>query len=149
MTLNWQKRYFCQFFVTFWKRVLSHFKYIFVFCQFFATFFNIFVSFLSQFGFSKFNHLLIIQLQSFVNFLSDFWDFFLHFCHILEIAWPHMNTSTVLIGYYDYHPVTKSPKIGCYDSSQIPVYYSRIFALWQLSACDYFLAVSRGSHNIR
>ena len=37
---------------------------------------------------------------------------------------------TVIIGYCDYHPVTKSPKIG------------------RLSACDYFLAGSRGSHNI-
>ena len=28
---------------------------------------------------------------------------------------------TVLIGYYDYHPVTKSPKIGCYDCfSNVP-----------------------------
>ena len=55
---------------------------------------------------------------------------------------------TVLIGYYDYI-VTKLPKIGSYDCSQITFYYSRIIALWQFSACDYFRAVSRGSHNIQ
>ena len=42
------------------------------------------------------------------------------------ISWDY---NTVLIGYYDYHPVTKSPKIGSYDCSQIPFYYSRIIAL--------------------
>ena len=60
----------------------------------------------------------------------------------------HFGGSTVLIGYYDYPPVTKFPKIGYCDCSQIPFYYSRIISLWQLSACQYFLAVSRGSHNI-
>ena len=34
------------------------------------------------------------------------------------IAFPRKNV-TVLIGYCDYHPVTKSPKIGCYDYSQM------------------------------
>ena len=53
------------------------------------------------------------------------------------------------ISYIRTHPVTKWPEIGSYVCSQIPFYYSRIIALWQLSACDYFLAVSRGSHNIR
>ena len=32
----------------------------------------------------------------------------------------------VIIGYYDYQPVTKSPKIRYCDCSQIPFYYSRI-----------------------
>ena len=36
---------------------------------------------------------------------------------------------TVLIGYYDYHPVAKSPKIGSYDCSQIQLYYSRFIAM--------------------
>ena len=49
---------------------------------------------------------------------------------------------TVLIGYYDYHPVTKSPKIGSYDC----LFH---FITLEISPCDYFLAVSRGSHNIR
>ena len=45
------------------------------------------------------------------------------------------------------------PSISCMISwrrsrYQIPCYYSIIISLWQLSACDYFLAVSRGSHNI-
>ena len=50
---------------------------------------------------------------------------------------------TVLIGYCDYHPVTKLPKIGCCD------YFSNVPNVLLLSPCDYFLAVSRGSHNIR
>ena len=70
----------------------------------------------------------------------------------LTNAW-HFSCSnianTVLIGYCDYHPVTKWPRIGCCDYSQMSFYYSRIIALWQLSACDYFLAESRGRHNIR
>ena len=39
------------------------------------------------------------------------------------------TAATVLIAYYDYHPVSKSPKIGSYDCSQIPFYYFRIIAL--------------------
>ena len=46
------------------------------------------------------------------------------------------NLNTVIIGYCDYHPVTKLPNIGCCDYSQTSFYYSRIIALWQLSACD-------------
>ena len=34
------------------------------------------------------------------------------FCWFYEL---HFSISTVLIRYYDYHPVTKSPKIGCCD----------------------------------
>ena len=29
--------------------------------------------------------------------------------------WTFEYLNTALIGYYDYHPVTKSPKIGCCD----------------------------------
>ena len=29
------------------------------------------------------------------------------------------SVTTVLFGYYDYHPVTKSTKIGCCDYSQM------------------------------
>ena len=71
------------------------------------------------------------------------------FCDYSLLTNSMENINTVIIGYYGYHPVTKSPKIWSYDCSQTPFYYSRIIALWQLSACDYFLALSRGSHNIR
>ena len=43
----------------------------------------------------------------------------------------------------------ESGTVTVFQMSQIPFYYSRIIALWQLSACDYLLAVSWGSHNIR
>ena len=41
-------------------------------------------------GFSKFNYVFVILLQS----LTHFCEFVLHFCHILEIAGTHMNLST-------------------------------------------------------
>ena len=51
---------------------------------------------------------------------------------ILELLCSPIGTErkhAVLIGYYDYHPVTKSPKIEYYDCSQIPFYYSIIIGL--------------------
>ena len=55
-----------------------------------------------------------------LNFTPEIEVFFMLFerCH-----------TTMLVGYYDYHPVTKSPKIGTYDCSKIPFYYSRIISL--------------------
>ena len=49
-----------------------------------------------------------------------------------------LKASTVLIGYYDYHPVTKSLKIGSCDYSQMSNLFSRIISMWQLLACDFF-----------
>ena len=56
------------------------------------------VSFLLHFW-TGFCHNLVVQsliicLLSYYNLLSDFCDFLLHFCQILEIAGPHMRTST-------------------------------------------------------
>ena len=42
-------------------------------------------------------------------------DVVAHLNMIINTLITIINVITVLIGYCDYHPVTKSPKIGCYD----------------------------------
>ena len=94
----WQKcnrrGFFCQFFATFLKWLLSHFKYFFASCQFFVTFWRFFVRFSSHICFWKNYYLFAIWLRSFVRFLSHFCAFLSHFCHFLEIVGPTLIMST-------------------------------------------------------
>ena len=73
---------FVSFLSLFEKSVLSHFKYI---C-FLSVFYYIFVSFLSQFGFSKFNYLFIILIQCFVTFCQIFINFW------VLLQWPQSRS---------------------------------------------------------
>ena len=58
--------------------------------------------------------------------------FYLIFSLVTEMdAWPASDSQK--------YPVTKLPKIGYCDYSQMSFWYSRIISQWQLSACDYFL----------
>ena len=94
---------FCQFYVTFWKRVLSVFRYICVSCQFCVTFQNISVSFMSHIWFWKFNYLLNISIWSFVTFMSHFCEFLLHYVTFWKFRDQHSIWVPIFHNYLHNH----------------------------------------------